>query len=148
MNQEKNESTTNNKFVGQEISNVLKEYDYGIRPGSIKVLTSTSTTNNEPQGPLYSKFELISLENIKLIIKIFEEGYLIESFESEDDVNEKDSETMKKWVNKPFESMEALLLTVSPKFGEKFHDALFSKLSNINAEQQSTDDKKNKNDND
>jgi hypothetical protein len=40
-------------------------------------------------------------------------------------------ECTKKWINKSFETMEALLLAASPKFGERFHQALYSKLSNL-----------------
>lgn len=35
---------------------------------------------------------------------------------------------------KPFETMESLLMSISPMFREKFQEALYNKLANINSE--------------
>ncbi|CAG8449654.1 1134_t:CDS:2 [Funneliformis caledonium] len=121
-------TTETNKFIKQELSNVLKEYDYGVIPNSIKILPTKSLNPDAHQSSL---FQLTLLENIKLIITIAEEGYIITEADPVDVTVNEDLECAKKWINKPFETMEALLLAVSPKFGDKFHQALFSNLSNL-----------------
>jgi len=66
--------TENNKFIEQELSNVLKEYEYGVMPNSIKILPTRSLNSDVHQSSI---FQLTSLENIKLIIAIAEEGYIV-----------------------------------------------------------------------
>jgi len=123
-----------NKFIEQELSNVLKEYEYGVVPNSIEILPAKSLNSDAHQSSI---FKLTLLENIKLIITIAEEGYIITEVDSLDTtVNKEDLEGAKKWINKSFETMEALLLAASPKFGEQFHQALHSKLSNLQQSQQ------------
>ncbi|RIA97834.1 hypothetical protein C1645_732109 [Glomus cerebriforme] len=127
-------STEKNKFIDQELSNVLKEYNYGVVPNSIVILPTRSLNSDAHQS---SMFKLTLLENIQLIITIAEEGYIItETDPLSDTTVDKDLECTKKWINKPFETMEALLLAASPKFGEQFHQALHSKLSNLQQSQQ------------
>ncbi len=67
-------TTETNKFIKQELSNVLKEYDYGVIPNSIKIL---STRSLNPDAHQSSIFQLALLENIKLVITIAEEGYIV-----------------------------------------------------------------------
>jgi hypothetical protein len=67
-------TTENNKFIEQELSNVLKEYEYGVVPNSVKILPTKSLNNDAHQSSI---FQLTLLENIKLIITIAEEGYIV-----------------------------------------------------------------------
>lgn len=67
-------TTENNKFIEQELSNVLKEYEYGVIPNSIKILPTRSLNSDAHQS---SMFQLTLHENIKLIISITEEGYIV-----------------------------------------------------------------------
>ena len=67
-------SAENNKFIEQELSNVLKEYEYGVMPNSVKILPTRSLN---PDAHLSSIFQIDLLENIKLTIAIAEEGYIV-----------------------------------------------------------------------
>jgi hypothetical protein len=67
-------TTETNKFIEQELSNVLKEYEYGVIPNSIEILPTKSLNADAHHS---SMFKLTLLENIKLIITIAEEGYTV-----------------------------------------------------------------------
>ncbi|CAG8759017.1 27230_t:CDS:2 [Dentiscutata erythropus] len=123
-------STSTPSFVSQELTNILSEFEYGIKPNSIKI--SQTTAKN-------SIFQLCLLENIQLTISITDIGFIITDaspYPTANEVNNIDLETVNKWVNHPFETMEALLLTTSPKFGEIFHQILFNKLLDLQSHQQ------------
>ncbi|RHZ61708.1 hypothetical protein Glove_346g69 [Diversispora epigaea] len=109
------------KFISREITNILKEYEYGIKPNSIKILSSKDG----------SKFQIELLENIQLTIIITEIGFIIIDIYPNNDIE------IEKWINKPFETMDALLINTSPKFSEKFNQALFDKLLLLQQQQQS-----------
>ncbi|UZO16147.1 uncharacterized protein OCT59_007536 [Rhizophagus irregularis] len=66
-------TTETNKFIEQELSNVLKEYEYGVTPNSIEILPTRSLNSDAHQSSI---FKLTLLENVKLIITIAEEGYI------------------------------------------------------------------------
>lgn len=67
-------TTETNKFIEQELSNVLKEYEYGVTPNSIEILPTRSLNSDAHQSSI---FKLTLLENVKLIITIAEEGYIV-----------------------------------------------------------------------
>ncbi|CAG8719514.1 44495_t:CDS:2 [Gigaspora margarita] len=116
-------------FVSQELTNILSEFEYGVKPNSIKICQKTAENSN---------FQLCLLENIQLTIRITDIGFIITDanpYPTANDVNNVDLETVKKWINHPFETMEALLLATSPKFGEIFHQILFNKLLDLQSHQ-------------
>ncbi|CAG8796282.1 9765_t:CDS:2, partial [Racocetra fulgida] len=118
--------TSTPSFVSQELTNILSEYEYGVKPNSIKISQATKSTGEN------SKFQLCLLENIQLTISVTDIG----PYPTANEVNNIDLETVSKWINHPFETMEALLLTTSPKFGEIFHQTLFNKLLDLQSHQQ------------
>ncbi|CAG8584457.1 11417_t:CDS:2, partial [Scutellospora calospora] len=105
--------TQSQSFVSQELTNILSEYEYGIIPNSIKIPQTTKSTTES------SNFQLCLLENIQLTISITDIGFIITEaipYPTAKEVNKIDLETVNKWINHPFETMESLLLTTSPKF--------------------------------
>jgi hypothetical protein len=69
--------TEKEQFIEQELSNLLKEYEYGVIPNSVKVLPARSLKSDAHQSSISSIFQLTLLENIKLIITISEKGYVV-----------------------------------------------------------------------
>ncbi|CAG8561256.1 6640_t:CDS:2 [Dentiscutata heterogama] len=121
--------TSTPSFVSQELTNILSEFEYGIKPNSVKI--SQTTAKN-------SIFQLCLLENIQLTISITDIGFIITDaspYPTANEVNNIDLETVNKWINHPFETMEALLLATSPKFNEIFHQILFNKLLDLQSQQ-------------
>ncbi|CAG8615538.1 4157_t:CDS:2 [Acaulospora morrowiae] len=112
-----NRKMTSPDFVSQELSNILKEYEYGIVPNSIKILSK------EP-----AKFQIGLLENVQLIITITEFGFTITDIDYSKKNEGPIIENLNKCINKPFETMDALLSFTSPKFVEKFNQTLFERL--------------------
>ncbi|CAG8569208.1 9892_t:CDS:2 [Paraglomus occultum] len=106
-------------FVDSELANCLKEYDYGIKQNSVKV------SKQEP-----GVFELVLLENVQLVIRVTQHGFLIVKATPLEDAATADAERIKV-LNKPFETMESLLQASSAKFAERFYQALYAKLAAI-----------------
>ncbi|CAG8708199.1 6785_t:CDS:2 [Racocetra persica] len=128
--------TSTPAFVSKELTNILSEYEYGVKPNSIKISQETKSTGEN------SNFQLCLLENIQLTISVTDIGFIITDaspYPTANEVNNIDLETVSKWINHPFETMDALLLTTSPKFGEIFHQTLFNKLLDLQSHQQDVD---------
>lgn len=55
------------RFISQEITSILKEYEYGIKPESIKILSLQEA----------ARFQIDLLENIQLTILVTEIGFIV-----------------------------------------------------------------------
>ncbi|CAG8452880.1 13368_t:CDS:2 [Ambispora leptoticha] len=120
-------------FIANELSNILKEFQYGIKPNSIQILSTSKTKNATTHDTYGAVFKLTLLEDIELKIGVSKAGFTIIQATREEN-NEKsandDLERILPIINQPFETMNALLFRASPRFGKSFHDALLSKLGN------------------
>ncbi|CAG8483463.1 8946_t:CDS:2 [Ambispora gerdemannii] len=120
-------------FIANELSNILKEFQHGIKPNSLQIL-STSKTNNATTHETYGAvFKLTLLEDIELKIGVSKAGFTIIQATREENngkLANDDLERILPIVNQPFETMDALLFKASPRFGKSFHDTLLSKLGN------------------
>ncbi|KAJ3093219.1 hypothetical protein HK102_000020 [Quaeritorhiza haematococci] len=122
-----------------ELRNLVQEYAYGVR--SVKLIlpdtTSTTpvsdgasvkTTPTRTDNLSVPEFELVLLEGSSLIVRLTDAGFVIVS--SKITPQEGDATHL----FRPFESMDALLNTVSPMFRDRFHQHLAEKLSSLQQE--------------
>ncbi|KAI9283777.1 hypothetical protein BC943DRAFT_327033 [Umbelopsis sp. AD052] len=120
--------------LSEELDSITKDYDFGIVPGSAAIFV-------KDEENFIGRLDLTILEGILVIIEVDDQGYKvlscspIYSFETTKSVLEHIEATL----YKPFETMESLLMTISPMFQAKFQEALYNKLANINAPSTSND---------
>ncbi|KAI9010815.1 hypothetical protein CLU79DRAFT_687821, partial [Phycomyces nitens] len=112
--------------LGEKLQGITQDYDYGIVPGSLTVFVK-----DENLG--MARVDLTLLEGVMIIIEIYDQGYKICSYISLSDSEDtlKAAELTREHLNIPFESMDNLLMTISPAFREQLEKVLFDKLQDI-----------------
>ncbi|CAO3679673.1 unnamed protein product [Rhizopus stolonifer] len=117
--------------LSAELDTITKEFDYGIVPGSATVFV-----RDEVNG--IGRLDLTLLEGVMIIIEVTDQGYRVTSCSPLCNVDPALSTANKvqSHLEQPFESMENLLMTVSPMFRETFQQALFDKLQSVQQSEQ------------
>ncbi|KAI9263667.1 hypothetical protein BY458DRAFT_556946 [Sporodiniella umbellata] len=112
--------------LGAELDAITKEFDYGIVPGSATVFVRDETNG-------IGRLDLTLLEGVMIIVEVTDQGYRITSCSPLCSVDPalSTAQTVQSQLERPFETMENLLMTVSPMFREKFQQALFDKLQSV-----------------
>ncbi|KAI8391744.1 uncharacterized protein BYT42DRAFT_485943, partial [Radiomyces spectabilis] len=112
--------------LSEELDAITREYDYGIVPGSATVFVK-----DEING--VGRLDLTLLEGVMIVIDVTDQGYRVTSYSplSSLDTALTTAQTVQAHLEAPFESMENLLMTISPMFRERFHKALFEKLQSV-----------------
>ncbi|ORX77947.1 hypothetical protein K493DRAFT_296598 [Basidiobolus meristosporus CBS 931.73] len=106
-------------FLEEELLDATKNYTYG--------LAAEGTVVSKTGESAVMKFEL--LEKVELLIELSDRGFTIAAVRSLEDSPEGSDVEMKATVGTTFETMDSLLLTVSPAFGRRHSEELFRKLS-------------------
>ncbi|KAJ2961345.1 hypothetical protein NQZ79_g3336 [Umbelopsis isabellina] len=115
--------------LSKELESITKDYDFGIVPGSAAIFV-------KDEENYLGRLDLTILEGILVIIEVTDQGYKalscspIYTMETTKPV----LDHIESVLYKPFETMESLLMSISPMFREKFQEALYNKLANINSE--------------
>ncbi|CDH61493.1 hypothetical protein RO3G_08928 [Lichtheimia corymbifera JMRC:FSU:9682] len=109
--------------LSEELDAITHNYDYGIVPGSATVFV-----HDELEG--IGRLDLTLLEGVMIVIEVGDQGYKITSYSplysTSDTVAATQSVVAN--LNQPFETMESLLMTISPMFSQRFHELLYQKL--------------------
>ncbi|KAL0093062.1 hypothetical protein J3Q64DRAFT_1634015 [Phycomyces blakesleeanus] len=113
----------------QKLQGISQDYDYGIVPGS-----STIFMRDEVNG--IARLDLTLLEGVMVIIEVCDQGYKLCSYISLSATPSafQAGEAIKEHVEVPFESMDNLLMTISPAFRERLERVLFDKLQDIHSD--------------
>ncbi|KAG0740351.1 hypothetical protein G6F23_008338 [Rhizopus arrhizus] len=112
-------------MFGYELDKLLYNYDYGIVPGS-----ATIFVRDEVQKTV--KMDLTLLENIMVIIEITNEGYKVLSCSPLSNTVQMSSlQLVQQHMETLFDSMENLLIKISPLFKDKFQKMLDDNLNGI-----------------
>ncbi|KAG1052749.1 hypothetical protein G6F43_005133 [Rhizopus delemar] len=112
-------------MFGYELDKLLYNYDYGIVPGS-----ATIFVRDEVQKTV--KMDLTLLENIMVIIEITNEGYKVLSCSPLSSTVQMSSlQLVQQHMETLFDSMENLLIKISPLFKDKFQKMLDDNLNGI-----------------
>ncbi|OUM69122.1 hypothetical protein PIROE2DRAFT_57630 [Piromyces sp. E2] len=119
-------------------SKILKDNTHFITLSELSQFKTTKIKNNEVK---YVIFKCCLIENVWVVIKLSDSGYMIidtytekPSFDKIEDfdfnfLQDRTEETnLYKFINFTFETMENLLHTVSPGFRIQFKDTLMNKL--------------------
>ncbi|KAI7905655.1 uncharacterized protein BX663DRAFT_468343 [Cokeromyces recurvatus] len=116
--------------LSEELDAMTKEFDYGIVPGSAAVFV-----NDEING--IGRLDLTLLEGVMIVLEVNDQGYKVTSCSPLCNVDPAISaaQTVEAHLERPFESMENLLMTISPMFREKFQQELYNKLQNVQQQQ-------------
>ncbi|KAI8359812.1 hypothetical protein BD560DRAFT_405339 [Blakeslea trispora] len=109
-----------------ELDDITRSYDYGIVPGS-----ATIFVRDELSGIV--RLDMILLEGVMVVIEISSQVYRVCSCLplSNTSTASKTAQNIQKMIELPFESMDNLLLAISPMFREKFQQVLFDKLESV-----------------
>ncbi|TPX68713.1 hypothetical protein SpCBS45565_g02965 [Spizellomyces sp. 'palustris'] len=119
--------------VWQELLNALKEYDDKVCSGSISLIESHDAASSAQRPHL----QLCILEGVWLVISLSDCGFTIISAHLATEAIETARTTLSKvleFANAWFESMDALLSTVSPLYRGRFHQSLFDRLTALQTE--------------
>ncbi|KAI8996920.1 hypothetical protein BDB01DRAFT_751572 [Pilobolus umbonatus] len=116
--------------LGAELDAITKEFDYGIVPGS-----ATIFVRDELHG--IGRLDLTLLEGVMIVLEVTDRGYKVTSCSPLCNIEPAVStaHTVQSHLETPFESMENLLMTISPMFRERFQQALYSKLQSVQNDQ-------------
>ncbi|KAI9498694.1 hypothetical protein BDB00DRAFT_747402, partial [Zychaea mexicana] len=93
-------------------------FDYGIVPGSATVFVRDKIKN-------MGRFDLTLLEGVLVVIDVTAaQGYMVTSCSalSSAGLSVSTARTAQSHMNAPFESMESLLLAISPVFCQRFQE--------------------------
>ncbi|KAJ8661913.1 hypothetical protein O0I10_002244 [Lichtheimia ornata] len=117
--------------LSEELDAITHNYDYGIVPGSATVFV-----HDELEG--IGRLDLTLLEGVMIVIEVGDQGYKITSYSplysTSDTVAATQSVVAN--LNRPFETMESLLMTISPMFSQRFQELLYQKLDDLREQQQ------------
>ncbi|KAI9309133.1 hypothetical protein BJ944DRAFT_245989 [Cunninghamella echinulata] len=117
--------------LSEELDSITKDYDYGIVPGSAAVFVK-----DEILG--IGRLDLTLLEGVIVVIEVSNQGYKIASSLplAHDQNTIQAAEFVQSCVETgPYETMESLLMTISPLFKERFQATLYEKLHKVQQEQ-------------
>ncbi|KAK4513414.1 JmjC domain-containing protein [Mucor velutinosus] len=114
-----------------ELDNITRSYDYGIVPGSATVFVKDELNN-------IGRLDLTLLEGVMIVVEVSEEGYKVGSCSplSSTGTALATAQIVQKNLEVPFETMDNLLMAVSPMFRERFQQALYDKLESVHRHQQ------------
>ncbi|CDS11292.1 hypothetical protein LRAMOSA03555 [Lichtheimia ramosa] len=109
--------------LDEELDAATREYDYGIVPGSCTVFVR-DTANN------VGRLDLTLLEDVLVVIDLTDQGYMVTSCSALSNAGLALATASKaqSHLNKPFETLESLLMAISPLFCQRFQEVLLSKL--------------------
>ncbi|KAG0744997.1 hypothetical protein G6F23_004752 [Rhizopus arrhizus] len=112
--------------LSAELDAITREFDYGIVPGSATVFV-----RDEANG--IGRLDLTLLEGVMIVVEVTDQGYRVTSCSPLCNVDPalSTAHNIQNHLEKPFESMENLLMTISPIFRERFQQALFDKLQSV-----------------
>ncbi|CAO3639803.1 unnamed protein product [Cunninghamella blakesleeana] len=110
--------------LNEELNSLDKKYDYGVMPNSITVFVRDSINKT-------GKIELTLLEGIMIIIEASLQGYMVLSctplFK---DSNIKNAlAIVNSHLEETFDTMDKLLITISPLFADRFIQKLQSSFT-------------------
>ncbi|ORE18671.1 hypothetical protein BCV71DRAFT_158707, partial [Rhizopus microsporus] len=112
-------------ILNDELDQLTHSYDYGIVPGSATVFVKDELNN-------LARMDLTILENIIVVIEISEQGYKILSCSPLlTTVDASFLRLVQKNVLVPFETMDNLLMTISPLFRQRFQKILDESLNHV-----------------
>ncbi|KAI7872400.1 hypothetical protein BDF14DRAFT_1717201 [Spinellus fusiger] len=119
-----------NISLDEEVKAISMEYDYGIVPGSVTLYTKDKTTSS-------IKLDLTLLENIVIVVEVSDRGYKIDSAlpATTGAVCPKAAQHVHSFLGHTFETIENLLMTLSPLFCQCFQQVLFNKLLVLQGQQ-------------
>ncbi|KAI7882721.1 hypothetical protein K492DRAFT_205908 [Lichtheimia hyalospora FSU 10163] len=119
--------------IREELEAITSSYDYGIVPGS-----ATAFHLDEAMG--FGRVDLTLLEGVMVIIEVNQQGYKVVSQSALfcGAAAEQATKTIEGYMDQPFETVENLLMSISPLFAERFRQVLCQKLDNINNQSTST----------
>ncbi|CEP14295.1 hypothetical protein [Parasitella parasitica] len=117
--------------LSAELDAITREFDYGIVPGSATVFVK-----DEVNG--IGRLDLTLLEGVIIVLEVTDQGYKVTSCSPLCNVDPalSTAHTVQAHLESPFESMENLLMTISPMFRDRFQQELFSKLQSVQQQQQ------------
>ncbi|KAI7848407.1 hypothetical protein BDC45DRAFT_523405 [Circinella umbellata] len=116
--------------LNEELESITRDYDYGIVPGSATIFVLDEI---EALGRL----DLTLLEGVMIVVEVNNQGYKITSHSPlySGASALATTQAILAHINQPFETMENLLMTVSPMFCERFQEVLYEKLQSVNQSQ-------------
>ncbi|CAO3627272.1 unnamed protein product [Mucor hiemalis] len=117
--------------LSAELDSITREFDYGIVPGSATVFV-----RDELNG--IGRLDLTLLEGVMIVLEVTDQGYKVTSCSPLCNVDPalSTAQTVQAHLEAPFESMENLLMTISPMFRDRFQQALFDKLQSVQTQQE------------
>ncbi|KAI9259220.1 hypothetical protein EDC94DRAFT_660674 [Helicostylum pulchrum] len=117
--------------LSAELDAITREFDYGIVPGSATVFVK-----DEQNG--MGRLDLTLLEGVMIVLEVTDQGYKVTSCSPLCNVDPalSTAQIVQAHIEAPFESMENLLMTISPMFRDRFQQALYDKLQSVQTQQQ------------
>ncbi|KAG2200830.1 uncharacterized protein EV154DRAFT_186400 [Mucor mucedo] len=117
--------------LSAELDAITREFDYGIVPGSATVFVKDEVN-------CIGRLDLTLLEGVMIVLEVTDQGYKVTSCSPLCNVDPalSTAQTVQAHLEAPFESMENLLMTISPMFRARFQQALYDKLQSVQAQQQ------------
>ncbi|KAG2230275.1 hypothetical protein BDF21DRAFT_447118 [Thamnidium elegans] len=109
-----------------ELDDIIRSYDYGIVPGSATVFVKDEVNN-------MGRLDLTLLEGVMIVVEVSEKGYKVASCSplSNATVAITTSKTVQRNLEIMFDTMDNLLMAVSPIFCQRFQQALYDKLESV-----------------
>ncbi|KAI8144918.1 hypothetical protein BJV82DRAFT_606692 [Fennellomyces sp. T-0311] len=116
--------------LNEELESITRDYDYGIVPGSATIFVLDEI---EALGRL----DLTLLEGVMIVVEVNSQGYKITSHSPlySGAAALATTQAILAHINQPFETMENLLMTVSPMFCQRFQEVLYQKLQSVHQQQ-------------
>ncbi|KAI9015303.1 hypothetical protein CLU79DRAFT_766075 [Phycomyces nitens] len=112
--------------LSEELNAISHEFDYGIVPKSAAVFMRDETNG-------VGRLDLTLLEDVMVVIEVSNQGYKVASVlpASEDITCKKAAAQVELHINQLYETMESLLMSLSPMFCERFQQVLLEKLEAV-----------------
>ncbi|KAI9361393.1 hypothetical protein BD770DRAFT_441409 [Pilaira anomala] len=111
-------------LISDELDEIIQSYDYGIVPGSATVFVRDVINN-------IGRLDLILLEGVMIVVEVSNEGYKVASCSPLSNDAMDCTKSIQKILEVSFDTMENLLMAVSPLFCQKFQQALYNKLESV-----------------
>ncbi|SAL98268.1 hypothetical protein [Absidia glauca] len=110
--------------LNKELDAVCTNYDYGIVPGSVTVFARDSIA-------VVGKLELTLLEGIMVIIEISGEGSMVTSCTPllNTPISPSSLKLVQDHLEYTFDTIDKLLMTISPIFAQRFLDKIQSSIT-------------------
>ncbi|KAI8885065.1 hypothetical protein K501DRAFT_216418 [Backusella circina FSU 941] len=118
-------------ILDQELEHLKHSYDFGIVPGSATIFHKDEMHN-------LGKLDLTLLEGVMVVIQVSDEGYRALTCSPVTHGGKEFLASIQPNLDVNFDSMENLLMALSPKFRDKFYQALSEKLSSVQSSSSSS----------